>query len=68
MTVHSSLNAFSFDISVIEIGKEIKLLEHLKKNWISLYIYVYIYRLSQKWRTNGALRCRRDYRKRQKNV
>jgi hypothetical protein len=26
------------------------------------------YRVSQKWRTNGALRCRRDYRKRQKNV
>jgi hypothetical protein len=25
------------------------------------------YRVSQKWRTNGALRCRRDYRKRQKN-
>jgi hypothetical protein len=27
-----------------------------------------LYRVSQKWRTNGALRCRRDYRKRQKNV
>jgi hypothetical protein len=26
------------------------------------------YRVSQKWRINGALRCRRDYRKRQKNV
>jgi hypothetical protein len=26
------------------------------------------YRVSQKGRTNGALRCRRDYRKRQKNV
>jgi hypothetical protein len=24
--------------------------------------------MSQKWRTNGALRCRRDYRKREKNV
>jgi hypothetical protein len=24
--------------------------------------------VSQKWRTNGALRCRRDYRKRHKNV
>jgi glyoxylate carboligase len=24
--------------------------------------------VSQKWRTNGALRCRRNYRKRQKNV
>jgi hypothetical protein len=28
MTVRSPLNAFSFDISFIEIGKEIKLLEH----------------------------------------
>jgi hypothetical protein len=27
-----------------------------------------IYRLSQKWRTNGALRCRIDYREHQKNV
>jgi hypothetical protein len=26
------------------------------------------YRMSQKWRTSGALQCRRDYRKRQKNV
>jgi hypothetical protein len=24
--------------------------------------------VSQKWRTNGALRCTRDYHKRQKNV
>jgi hypothetical protein len=24
--------------------------------------------VSQKWHTNGALRCRRDYRKRKKNV
>jgi hypothetical protein len=24
--------------------------------------------VSHKWRTNGALRCRRDYRKRQENV
>jgi hypothetical protein len=30
MAVHSPLNAFSFDISLIEIGQEIKLLEHLK--------------------------------------
>jgi hypothetical protein len=37
MAVHSPLNAFSFDISLIEIGQEIKLLEHLKKNWITLY-------------------------------
>jgi hypothetical protein len=28
----------------------------------------FIIQVSQKWRTNGALRCRRDYRKRQKNV
>jgi hypothetical protein len=32
MVVHSPLNAFSFEISLIEIGQEIKLLEHLKKN------------------------------------
>jgi hypothetical protein len=31
MAFHSPLNAFSFDISLIEIGQEIKLLEHLKK-------------------------------------
>jgi hypothetical protein len=35
MAVHSPLNAF--DILLIEIGQEIKLLEHLKKNWIALY-------------------------------
>jgi hypothetical protein len=28
----------------------------------------FLYRVSQKWRTNGDLRCRGDYRKRQKNV
>jgi hypothetical protein len=28
MAVHSPLNAFSFDISLIEIGQEIKLLEY----------------------------------------
>jgi hypothetical protein len=32
MALHSPLNAFSFDMSLIEIGQEIKLLEHLKKN------------------------------------
>jgi hypothetical protein len=32
MAVHSPLNAFSFDISLVKIGQEIKLLEHLKKN------------------------------------
>jgi hypothetical protein len=31
-------------------------------------LFVCLYRLSQKWRTNGTLRCTRDYRKRQKNV
>jgi hypothetical protein len=31
MAVHSPLNAFSFDVSLIEIGQEIKLLEHFKK-------------------------------------
>jgi hypothetical protein len=37
MPVHGPLNAFSFDISLVKIGQEIKLLEHLKKNWITLY-------------------------------
>jgi hypothetical protein len=37
MAVHSPLNAFSFDISLIEIGQELKLLEQLKKNLIALY-------------------------------
>jgi hypothetical protein len=27
-----------------------------------------IYRVSRKWRTSDALRCRRDYPKREKNV
>jgi hypothetical protein len=31
MAVHGPLNAFSFDISLVKIGQEIKLLEHLKK-------------------------------------
>jgi hypothetical protein len=30
MAVHGPLNAFSFDISLVKIGQEIKLLEHLK--------------------------------------
>jgi uncharacterized membrane protein len=30
MAVHNPLNIFSFDISLIEIGQEIKLLEHFK--------------------------------------
>jgi hypothetical protein len=41
MAVHGPLNAFSFDISLVKIGQEIKLLEHLKKNWITLYLYVF---------------------------
>jgi hypothetical protein len=31
-------------------------------------MYILLYRLSQKWRTNGALRYRRDYHKRERNV
>jgi hypothetical protein len=31
MAVYSPLNAFSFDVPLIEIRQEIKLLEHLKK-------------------------------------
>jgi hypothetical protein len=45
-------------------GKTIKKLKEPKHNVLKLCTY----RMSQKWRTNGALRCRRDYRKRQKNV
>jgi hypothetical protein len=45
MAVHSPLNAFSFDISLIEIGQEIKLLEHLKEKKIGspciFYFIVY---------------------------
>jgi hypothetical protein len=37
-------------------------------SWHKKYEILIKYRLSQKWCTNGALRCRRDYRKRQKNV
>jgi hypothetical protein len=34
-----------------------------------VFIYYRLFiQVSQKWRTNGALRSRRDYRKRQKNV
>jgi hypothetical protein len=32
------------------------------------FITVFNIQVSQKWHTHGALRCRRDYRKRQKNV
>jgi hypothetical protein len=44
-------------VAVEVINSSRKFLRH------SFYIQV-----SQKWRTNGALRCRRDYRKHQKNV
>jgi hypothetical protein len=37
MAVYSPINAFSFDISLIEIGQEIKLLEHFKKFLDHLY-------------------------------
>jgi hypothetical protein len=30
MAIHSPLKSYSFDVSLIEIGQEIKLLEHLK--------------------------------------
>jgi hypothetical protein len=40
----------------------------LKSCFLYLELFTYVYRVSQKWRTNGGLRCRRDYRKRQKNV
>jgi hypothetical protein len=48
------------------VGKSLYCLKQSDRQWYKkLYT---IYRVSQKWRTNGALRCRRDYRKRQKNV
>jgi hypothetical protein len=31
MAVHGPLNAFSFDISLVEVGQEVGLLELLKK-------------------------------------
>jgi hypothetical protein len=31
MAIHGPLNAFSFDISLVKIGQEIKLLEHFRK-------------------------------------
>jgi hypothetical protein len=34
------INTVLLIISLIEIGQEIKLLEHLKKNWIILYIEI----------------------------
>jgi hypothetical protein len=39
MAVPSPLNAFSFDIPLIEIGKEIKLLEHLKTFFLDHPVY-----------------------------
>jgi hypothetical protein len=46
MAVHSPLNAFSFDIPLIEIGQEIKLLEHFKKS----LDHPVLYRVCQKSR------------------
>jgi hypothetical protein len=46
--------------------KPLKILDLLKL--FQCPIPVRYIQVSQKWRTNGALRCRRDYRKRQKNV
>jgi hypothetical protein len=46
MAVHSPLNAFSFDISLIEIGQEIKLLEHLKKK-LDHPVYAHIFFILQ---------------------
>jgi hypothetical protein len=39
MAVHGPLNAFSFDISLVKIGQEIKLLEHLKKKNLDHSVY-----------------------------
>jgi hypothetical protein len=33
MAVHGPLNAFSFDISLVEVGREVGLLERLEKNF-----------------------------------
>jgi hypothetical protein len=41
MAVHSPLNAFSFDISLIEFGQEIKLLEHFKKS-LDHPVYIFL--------------------------
>jgi hypothetical protein len=48
MAVHGPLNAFSFDISLVKIGQEIKLLEHLKKKLDHLYMVCYTFFLKQK--------------------
>jgi hypothetical protein len=54
--LYFALRAFRF---LITFSLNIK--QQFQKNQNNSY-------MSQKWRTNGALRCRRDYRKRQKNV
>jgi hypothetical protein len=46
----------------------LSLLSYLRFPLTFYILFCYTYRVSQKWRTNGALRCRRDYRKHQKNV
>jgi hypothetical protein len=49
-----------------------KLFHYVLSNKLGSFLfdleYRRIYRVFQKLRPNGALRCRRDYRKRQKNV
>jgi hypothetical protein len=52
----------------VEVEKYLEKKIALPEEDISTLILFNTYRVSQKWRTNGALRCRRDYRKRQKNV
>jgi hypothetical protein len=48
-----------------EIRREIRVSRSVE---IKADIVQNIYRLFQKWRTNGALGCSRDYCKREKNV
>jgi hypothetical protein len=38
---------------------------NLSRNYVEMFKFISI-QVSQKWRINDALRCRRDYRKRQK--
>jgi transposase len=59
MFLKTTLTLMSFLMRCYTVSQITKELKVNKKS---------IYRLSQKWPTNGALRCRRDYRKRQKNV
>jgi hypothetical protein len=40
----------------------------MTSGFLQLESTTYIYRVSRKWRPSDTLRCRRDYRKREKNV